>query len=160
IRRLPLTRQLGARPSPFTNHPQPRPDRPVVMYQSWRSLLFLHWEVAQEPLRRLLPPPLELDLFEGRAYLGLVPFTMKGIRPVYLPPVAGLSNFHETNLRTYVRLNGVPGVWFHSLDAANPVAVVLARSLFSLPYHRSRMRLDAGQEGTFSYASERLWPGP
>jgi uncharacterized protein YqjF (DUF2071 family) len=139
------------------------------MRQKWRDLLFLHWAVAPEAIRALVPPQLELDLFEGMAYIGLVPFTMTGVRPVGLPPVWGLSTFHETNLRTYVRVSGRdPGVWFFNLEAANSVAVRLARALFHLPYHRARMFLEREQptnpestsEATIVYAGVRLWPGP
>ena len=125
--------------------PRRRPDRRTVMYQKWRSLLFLHWEVAAEEVARLLPAGLELDLYEGKAYVGLVPFAMEGVRPVGLPAVPGLSNFHETNVRTYVHVGGKdPGVWFFSLDAANPLAVEIARGLFHLPYYRARMSLTRG----------------
>jgi uncharacterized protein YqjF (DUF2071 family) len=131
------------------------------MYQKWRSLLFLHWEVPAAAVRRLIPPGLELDLFEKRAYVGLVPFTMRAIRPVGLPAVPWLSRTHETNVRTYVHAGGRdPGVWFFSLDASNPVAVVLARSLFHLNYQRARMSLDRDAPGAIRYRSERLWPGP
>ena len=121
-----------------TRPPHARP----VMKQSWRDLLFLHWPIPAESIRPLIPNELDLDLFEGTAYVGLVPFTMKNIRPVGLPPVRGLSNFHETNVRTYVHHQGTnPGVWFFSLDAANLIAVHLARSLFHLPYYHARMFL-------------------
>jgi uncharacterized protein YqjF (DUF2071 family) len=110
--------------------------RPVVMWQSWLDLLFLHWPIRSDELRVLIPPQLELDLFEGTAYVGLVAFTMTGVRPRGLPAVPGLSRFHETNLRTYVRVaDRDAGVWFFSLDAGSAVAVRLARSLFHLPYH-------------------------
>ena len=140
--------------------PRVRPPGRAAMRQDWSQLLFLHWSVAPEQLRPLVPAALDLDLFEGRAYVGLVPFTMTGVRPVWAPAVPGLSNFHETNVRTYVHRAGRdPGVWFFSLDAANPVAVALARTLFHLPYYHARMRLT--QEGeAIAYASERLWPGP
>jgi uncharacterized protein YqjF (DUF2071 family) len=135
--------------------PTVRPARRAVMRQDWNHLLFLHWVVAPEAIRPLVPPGLELDLFEGRAYVGLVPFTMTGVRPVWAPAVPPLSNFHETNVRTYVHRAGRdPGVWFFSLDAANPVAVALARAFFHLPYYHARMRLDLGPE-TIAYASER-----
>lgn len=145
--------------------PRRRPDGRAVMYQEWRHLLFVHWEVPAEPLRALLPPGLDLDTYEGRAYIGLVPFTMRGVRPRGLPSVPWLSNFHETNVRTYVHRGGRdPGVWFFSLDAANPVAVALARSWFGLPYFHAQMCVEAdGPDDpgpTLTYVSERVRPGP
>jgi uncharacterized protein YqjF (DUF2071 family) len=141
--------------------PTVRPGRRALMVQKWRSLLFLHWEVPLGALRRVVPAGLELDLFEGRAYVGLVPFTMRRVRPVGLPAVPWLSDSHETNVRTYVHVGGRdPGVWFFSLDASNPVAVVLARSLAHLNYHRARMSLERADDGVIRYRSERLWPGP
>src|SRR4051812_19283047 len=102
--------------------PTHRPSGRTVMRQNWSDLLFLHWEVPVEALRLLLPPGVELDTFEGRAYVGLVPFTMTGVRPTLLPAFPPLSNFHETNVRTYVHFQGRdPGVWFFSLDAANSI---------------------------------------
>jgi uncharacterized protein YqjF (DUF2071 family) len=149
--------------------PSLRPRRRAVMRQKWRDLLFVHWAVRPEAIRHLVPPRLELDLFEGLAYVGLVPFTMTGVRPALLPAVRGLSTFHETNLRTYVRLGDRdPGVWFFSLEAANSVAVRLARAFFHLPYHRARLFLareactipDPNGLCTFVFAGVRLWPGP
>ena len=135
------------------------------MRQRWARLLFLHWEVPPESLARLLPPGLDLDTFEGRAFVGLVPFTMTGVRPVLLPAVPGLSDFHEVNVRTYVHHRGRdPGVWFFSLDAANAVAVKLARWTYRLPYHLARMRMDppdgAADPRVIAYESERLRPAP
>ena len=123
--------------------PTIRPEGRLVMYQNWRDLLFLHWPVPAEMLRPLIPRELELDLFEGTAYVGLIPFRMCGIRPVGLPAVPRLSRFCETNVRTYVHYKGqAPGVWFFSLDAANALAVRIARGWFHLPYHYSRMYLE------------------
>lgn len=131
------------------------------MRQRWADLLFLHWTVPPESLQRLLPPGLTLDTYAGEAYVGLVPFTMTGVRPAWLPSVPWLSAFHEVNVRTYVHFEGRdPGVWFFSLDAANPVAVRLARALWKLPYHFARMTLRRDESGEVAYASERLWPGP
>jgi uncharacterized protein YqjF (DUF2071 family) len=140
-----------------------------VMRQNWNDLLFLHWIVPPDQLAPLLPPGLELDTFEGRAYVGLVPFTMTGVRPIWAPAVRALSDFHETNVRTYVHRRGrAPGVWFFSLDAANAAAVRIARAWFKLPYHYARMSLrheedrgnGTGSTAAISYASERLWPPP
>jgi uncharacterized protein YqjF (DUF2071 family) len=107
-----------------------------------------------------VPPPLSIDTFEGRAFVGLVPFTMRDVSPWWSPSVPGISNFHELNVRTYVHLGGAhPGVWFMSLDAASSLAVLAARAGWDLPYHRARMRLEmSGAEVT--YASRRSWPGP
>lgn len=144
--------------------PTLRPSDRVAMRHRWARLLFLHWEVPLAALRPLIPPELEIDTFEGRAYLGLVPFTMTGIRPAWAPAVPWLSSFHEVNVRTYVHRDGRdPGVWFFSLDAANPLAVEIARRFWNLPYHFARMRLDLranGEAETIAYASERRWPGP
>lgn len=132
-----------------------------VMRQSWSKLLFLHWAVDPAQLRPLLPPGLELDTFEDKAYVGLVLFTMTGVRPNWAPTFAPLSNFHETNVRTYVHYQGRnPGVWFFSLDAANAVAVRIARAWFKLPYHFARMSLQRHAKGEIDYTSQRLWPGP
>jgi uncharacterized protein len=123
--------------------PTRQPVRWPVMRQTWRELLFLHWPVRPEVLRPLVPSQLDLDLFEGTAYIGLVPFTMTGVRPVGVPPVWGVSRFHETNVRTYVHRDGRdPGVWFFSLDAANRLAAYLARTFFHLPYYHARMFLE------------------
>ena len=114
------------------------PSGPVVMYHRWVDLLFLHWPVPVEMLRPLIPAGLEIDTFEGVAYIGLVPFTMTKLRPWWGPPVPGLSNFHETNVRTYVHNKGRdPGVWFFSLDAAQSIAVKIARVFWDLPDRKS-----------------------
>src|SRR3569832_2218087 len=123
--------------------PTVRPADRTVMYQSWRHLLFIHWVVLAESLAPMLPPGLTLDTFEGRAYVGLVPFTMIGVRPVWFPRFPPITDFHETNVRTYVHKDGAnPGVWFLSLDAANALAVRVARGQWRLPYHFSRMEMD------------------
>ena len=131
------------------------------MVQSWRRLGFLHWEVDAEALRRRLPPALTLDTLAGRAFVGLVPFTMHGVRPVWAPALPFLSAFHEVNVRTYVHLAGrEPGVYFFSLDAASRVAVVGARAIWKLPYHFAHMSLRPDSDGRTTYASSRRWPEP
>jgi uncharacterized protein YqjF (DUF2071 family) len=131
---------------------------PVVGYQRWHEILFLHWEVAPHAIRSRVDPRLELDLFDGRAYVSLTPFTMRGARLRALPPLPTLTNFHELNLRTYVRRAGVPGLWFFSLDAASTPAAAIARVTLGLPYFRARMaRTVAGP--IHDYRSDRLTPG-
>lgn len=140
--------------------PTRRPPGRAAMRQRWAELLFLHWPLPAEVLSARLPAGLELDTFEDTAYVGLVPFTMTGVRPAWAPAVPGLSSFHEVNLRTYVHRAGRdPGVFFFSLDAANPVAVLVARTLWHLPYNFARMRL-ARDGKSIHYASARRWPEP
>ena len=123
-----------------TEHrPYPLPRGPWALGMSWRDLLFMHWPVEAGLLRPLVPPALDLDTFDGSAWLGVVPFRMTGVRPRLLPAVPPLSDFPEINLRTYVTAQGKPGIWFFSLDAHNPVAVRLARATFSLPYFDAEM---------------------
>jgi uncharacterized protein YqjF (DUF2071 family) len=109
------------------------------MAQSWAGLLFAHWRVPAHLLRLLIPAALELDTYEGEAWLGIVPFYMRDVHPRGTVNVPGLSAFPELNVRTYVTRDNKPGVWFFSLDAASCVAVNLARRLFYLPYFRAAM---------------------
>lgn len=115
--------------------------RSAVMKQAWRNLAFLHWRVPAATIQRTLPPGLTVDMFDDTAYIGIVPFYMRRIRPRFLPPVPGLSWFLETNVRTYVYdQNGVPGVWFYSLDCNQWLAVKIARRFFMLPYFHATMK--------------------
>jgi uncharacterized protein YqjF (DUF2071 family) len=118
--------------------PTLEPDQPVLMHQNWHHLLFLHWEVPVAELQALLPLRLTADTFEGKAYVGLVPFTLTGVRPVMVPPLPWISSFHEINVRTYVHFEGRdPGVWFFSLDASSMIAVAAARAAYKLAYYES-----------------------
>ncbi|AII51229.1 hypothetical protein N008_04440 [Hymenobacter sp. APR13] len=128
------------------------------MGQRWSNLLFAHWPVPPELLRPYLPARLEVDTFEGQAWLGVVPFTMSHIRPLGLPAVPGLSALHELNVRTYATLDGVPGVWFLSLDATQPLGVWAARTLFHLPYLHARISLTE-TAGTLRAVAERTHRG-
>lgn len=177
------------------------PQRPWRMAQTWHDLLFAHWPVPIAMLRPHIPPSLEIDTFhdpnyhpiahhpithhpidgatdgeaEGTAWLSIVPFRMKGVRPRHMPGLPWLSNFAELNVRTYVRLPDTaapdvnlpdtppastlqertkPGVFFFSLDAANPLAVEIGRRVFHLPYFNARMQCQE-QEGEIRYHSVR-----
>lgn len=127
------------------------------MIHRWEMLTFLHHPLEPEAVQRLLPEGLEVDAFEGRAWVGLVPFAMK-IRVPPMPFVPWLSVFPETNVRTYVRgRDGRRGIWFFSLDVPRLGAVAAARATYRLPYCWARMRLQrTGSE--VSYRSVRRWP--
>jgi uncharacterized protein YqjF (DUF2071 family) len=124
------------------------------MRQFWGKLLFMHWPIEAELLRPLIPKRLTIDTYEGKAWIGVVPFTMWGVRPTFTPPFPGLSAFHELNVRTYVHYDGVPGVWFFSLDANNAPAVWAARNFLALPYFNARITLEQQAE-TIRYSSTR-----
>ncbi|MSR62839.1 MAG: DUF2071 domain-containing protein [Planctomycetes bacterium] len=140
------------------HRPTPLPAGPWVMFQRWHDLLFAHWQVAPEVLRGELPGGLELELFEGQAWLGVVPFRMSGVRLRGTPALPGLAAFPELNVRTYVRHRGKRGVWFFSLEAANRLAVRVARSWFHLPYFDAAMEL-VERGGEIHYRSRRTHRG-
>jgi uncharacterized protein YqjF (DUF2071 family) len=137
----------GFPPGPTVQHP--------FLHQEWRNLTFLHWSFSPAAIRPFLPREFELDTFDGQAWIGVVPFVIRGSR---FPGVPWRLDFPETNVRTYVRgPDGETGVWFFSLDAANLLAVLGARAAFGLPYMWSRMRVE--RTGCrIRYASERVWP--
>ena len=133
-----------------------RPDGQPLMHQTWGKLLFMHWRIEETELRRLIPPQLEIDTFDGTGWIGIIPFTMWDIRalPPYIPPVPGLSSAHELNVRTYVHCDNVPGVWFFSLDCSSPGAVMAARTFYHLPYYNAAIEI-AQQGNMIDYALER-----
>jgi uncharacterized protein YqjF (DUF2071 family) len=119
-----------------------RPGGLPAGFQHWRRLLFVHWPLAPDLLRPLVPPGLSLDLYEGMAWVSLTPFVVQAARPLGAPRWLGLS-FLETNVRTYVHVAGrQPGVYFFSLDAASLLAVVGARTTLDLPYLYAHGRED------------------
>lgn len=128
------------------------------MRMRWRDLAFLHWPVDSARLAGLLPAGLELDTFEGQAYVGVVPFEMDRTRFHWLPPIPTTVRFLELNVRTYVLAEGKPGVWFFSLDAASWLAVRGARAGFHLPYFDARMSLKRDLDRV-DYSSERTHTG-
>ncbi len=140
-----------------------RPSGPALMRMEWRSLLFMHWRVPVSVLRPLVPAHFEIDTLDGSAWIGLVPFTMRDVSPTFVPrlPLPGITDFHECNVRTYVRYRGRlnddvgSGVYFFSLDAASRAGVWAARRFFHLPYFYARMSLF--REGDhIDYATERI----
>ena len=131
----------------------------AVGHQQWRDLLFLHWEVPERVLRPLIPQELSIDTFDGRAYVGVTPFMLRNARLRFLPPVPGVSDFYEVNVRTYVHYGGrEPGVWFFSLDASSMAAVLGARAGWQLPYFQTHM-FHQWDGGTAWYRSDRVGQG-
>ena len=127
---------------------------PWVMRMRWVDLLFAHWPMPVAALRPLVPSMLEIETFDGTAWLGIVPFRMEDVAPRFLPAPPFAGRFPELNVRTYVRHRGRSGVWFFSLDAASRLAVEGARLGFHLPYFRARM--SAERDGRWiEYRSER-----
>jgi uncharacterized protein len=133
-----------------------RPEGLPLMHQTWGKLLFMHWRMDEKLLRPLIPDELEIDTFDGTAWIGITPFTMWDIRgfPPYMPSIPGLSSLNELNVRTYVHYDRVPGVWFFSLDCDSKTAVLAARNLFLLPYYEADIELEE-DENTIDYALDR-----
>src|SRR3954463_8827586 len=138
-----------------TGHrPWPLPDGRWLMAQTWEDLLFAHWPLPAEELAPLIPAPLALDTFDGGAWLGVTPFEVTGLRLRGTPPAPLVSRFPELNVRTYVSLDGKPGIWFFSLDAGSVAAVAAARRTYRLPYFRAAMRIRR-DGGGIGYRSAR-----
>ncbi len=136
------------------HRPWPMPERPWIFTQTWHDLLFAHWPVSVDALTPKIPPDFALDMFDGQAWLGVVPFRMTNVSPRGVPALPWLSAFPELNVRTYVTVGGKPGVYFFSLDAGNSLAAYAARALLNLPYFPASMTVES--EGTeIAYESRR-----
>lgn len=145
-----------------TEHrPYPLPSGPWMMRQRWHDLLFAHWGLEAEQVRAAMPLELRpyLDVHDGKAWVGVIPFWMSRVRTRWMPPVPTASTFPELNVRTYVRLEDKPGVYFFSLDAASLLAVIGARAGFGLRYFWAEMRCEA-QDGRVNYSSKRIQGPP
>jgi len=136
------------------HRPWPLPDAPWIMTQTWHDLLFAHWPVDARTLQAHLPAGLPLDRHDGQAWIGIVPFHINNLAPRGVPSIPFVSAFPELNVRTYVTLDGKPGVYFFSLDAGSAIAVAGARTLFHLPYFTARMHVEV-EGDTVRYRSER-----
>jgi uncharacterized protein len=130
---------------------QARPQKQTpLMYHKWRNILFLHWEFDPHEIQSTLPKGLTVDTYDGRAYLGVVPFIMQAVRPRFFPSLPFISNFLELNLRTYVYDDQAnPGVWFYSLDANQKLAVEIARRFYGLPYFHASMKAELNDKFDF-----------
>ena len=160
-----LSMVYGSRPMPATDfdasivqrtdhRPWPLPDAPWVMTQSWHDLLFAHWPIDPTQLRARIPREFELDVFDGRGWLSVVAFHMTNLSPRGVPSLPWISAFPELNVRTYVRVDNRPGVFFFSLDAGNALPVKSARALLNLPYYSATMNVSTIGNG-IRYRSAR-----
>ncbi len=148
--------ELQRRTLDETEHrPWPRPRRPWLQAQTWIDLLFAHWRVPAEALARVMPPQLPPDVRDGSGWIGITPFRVEGFRVHGTPPVPYVSGFCELNVRTYVTVNGKPGIYFFSLDAARLAAVVAARRSYRLPYFHARMSMESSGDRV-RYRSARI----
>jgi len=137
------------------HRPWPPPTRAWTMGQTWEELLFAHWRVPAEAVEPRLPPGLDLDTYDGDAWLGVTPFRLTGLRARGLLPLPGASSMLELNVRTYVTAEDKPGIWFFSLDASSGLAVEMARRTYRLPYFRARMSA-ASRGGWIHYECARV----
>jgi uncharacterized protein len=145
-------------PADLAHRPWPPPRQPWALAMHWHDLLFMHWPIDSAAIRQRIPAALAIDTFDGTAWIGVVPFRMRGVRPRPVPALPGLSAFPELNVRTYVSAGGKPGVWFFSLDAGNGLAVEAARDVFHLNYYNARMTCRQDGERVF-YSSLRTHHG-
>jgi uncharacterized protein YqjF (DUF2071 family) len=142
-----------------SHRPWPMPDAPWLMTQTWHDLLFAHWAVNPSTLREKVPSAFELDLFDGDGWVGIVPFHMTNVAPRGMPSLPWVSEFPELNVRTYVRVQDRPGIYFFSLDAGSVLAVQAARTLLNLPYFSASMTV-ATTAGSIDYESRRAAGSP
>lgn len=133
-----------------SNHrPFPLPAKKWIMRQSWRNLLFLHWPVPLEKLRPHIPSSLQIDTFHGSAWLGLILFVIEGIYPLGISKFSLTPKFPEINVRTYVKYNEKPGIYFMSIDVENWASLKIAKNWYHLPYHSAKISF--GKQGQTFY---------
>lgn len=128
--------------------PYPLPTEPWAMTQVWDHLLFCHWPVPVEILREHVPTILNIDLFEGQAWIGIIPFEVNNMRVRGMPKIPLLNSYLELNVRTYVTYKNTPGVYFFSLDVDKLQMVLAAKIGSLLPYRKAIMELDVKDDHT------------
>ena len=136
------------------HRPGPLPAGPWIMRQTWHDLMFAHWPVPRSQLRAKVPGFLDIETFDNEAWVGIAPFWLSNVTARWLPPLPWVSTFNEINLRTYVSANGVPGVYFFSLDASSVLAVQGASTFFHLPYFHASISV-SDMDGRVTFSSSR-----
>jgi uncharacterized protein YqjF (DUF2071 family) len=157
LARAPLDRRIAAQASSLeqtAHRPYPPPAGPWLMGQTWEHLLFAHWRLDPDVLRRVVPPEIPLDTLDGAAWLAVAPFAVRALRLRGTPPPPMVSGFPEVNVRTYATIGGRPGIWFFSLDAGSRLAVAAARRTYRLPYFHARMASER-RDRSVDYESRR-----
>ncbi len=152
------TRARRALHEDIDHRPWPVAPGAWLRFQRWQDLLFAHWPISVAALRPHVPPELAIDVYDGVAWIGLTPFVVRDLHVHGLPPLPGVANFPEMNLRTYVRHGERAGVYFFSLDASSRFAVLGARALYRLPYRAASMRAER-RDGWIEYTSRRRRSG-
>jgi uncharacterized protein YqjF (DUF2071 family) len=142
FKKIPLEQHLSQ-----TGHPW-------VLFMTWRDLLFASWRVPAEALRSKVPPELELDTFDGSAWVTLVPMRVTDMHWRGIPPIPGMDGFRELNLRTYIKRKDRPGVYFLSIDCPASYSDWIARHFFGVPYYEAQIAT-YNDGATFHIASER-----
>jgi uncharacterized protein YqjF (DUF2071 family) len=135
--------------------PLPNDGEGWIMGQTWERLLFAHWRVPEDQLREVVHPKIPIDSFDGSAWIGITPFTVAGLHARGTPPPPVAASFEEINVRTYATIDGKPGIYFLSLDAASRSAVHAARTGYRLPYFRAEMDAEPTKANRTRYGSER-----
>lgn len=133
-----------------------------MLLQRWRSVAFVHWPVDPDRISDLLPSGLMVDVYDAAAWLTLTPFAVEGSRPPVVPPIPVLSNFLESNVRTYVvGPDGRDGLWFFTLETNSLSTAVAARTALGVPYRWATMGLSrVGNSVTYSSRRRLADPAP
>lgn len=121
------------------------PDNKWQFYQEWHNVIFVHWQVELNELKKFMPKELEIDLFEGKPWISLVAFTLKKIRPRYLPAFPPISNFDEVNFRTYIKKGDKPGIYFLSIEGGKKISCKIAKLASGLPYRYAKIKRENNQ---------------
>ncbi|MEC8541573.1 MAG: DUF2071 domain-containing protein [Candidatus Thermoplasmatota archaeon] len=139
---------------PTEHLPFQMPSRKHALTQEWRELTFMHWEVDVKKLVPHIPDGLEIDTYRGKAYVGIVPFIMKNVRPRWSFSVPFVSTFPEFNVRTYVKKDGIAGVFFLTLEAQSIITCKYATSAYGLPYNYAKGNV-AKEENQVTWRTKR-----
>ena len=143
-----------------TKHrPFPMPKAPWILTQVWNDMLFLHYQYPSSLIRQFVPQDLELDIYEGKAWISIIPFKVTNMRLRGLPLFPYLHSYLELNVRTYVKYNNIPGIYFFSLDADKLLAVLSANIGLGLPYKKAHMSFFQ-EDNDFFIKSKRIGSVP